>query len=437
MTDVTADEPPVLADLRWRGLVQDSTDQAALARALGSGPVTFYCGFDPTAPSLHVGHLLQVLTMRRLQLAGHRPLALVGGATGLVGDPKPTAERALVDEQTAAGWAQRLRGQLAPFFDFDGPAAARLVDNLEWTAGLSAISFLRDVGKHFSVNRMLDRDAVSRRLDSATGISYTEFSYVLLQSNDYVELRRRYDCRLQIGGSDQWGNISAGVELVRRVDQQHVHAFTTPLLVKSDGTKYGKTESGTLWLDPSMTSPYAFYQYWFNVDDADVGMLLRRLTFLPADTIGELESATVHSPAQRQAQRVLAAEVTQLVHGTAAVEQARRASAALFGSASLHELDPATLEAALRTVPNAEARSGAGSTEGRHTYADLAVLTGLVPSKGAARRTVAEGGLYANNERVTDADEPVDLARCLHGRWLVLRRGRRSVAGVDLHQTSA
>jgi tyrosyl-tRNA synthetase len=437
MTDVTADEPPLLSDLRWRGLLQDCTDPAALARALGSGPVTFYCGFDPTAPSLHVGHLLQVLTMRRLQQAGHRPLALVGGATGLVGDPKPTSERALVDEQTAAGWAQRLRGQLAPFFDFDGPAAARLVDNLEWTAGLSAISFLRDLGKHFSVNRMLDRDAVSRRLDSATGISYTEFSYVLLQSNDYVELRRRFDCRLQIGGSDQWGNISAGVELVRRVDQQHVHAFTTPLLVKSDGTKYGKTESGTLWLDPSMTSPYAFYQYWFNVDDADVGMLLRRLTFLDPDAIVELEAATADRPAERRAQRVLAAEVTGLVHGTAAVEQARRASAALFGSASLHEVDPATLEAALRTVPHAEVPAAVGPAQGRPSYADLAVLTGLVPSKGAARRTAAEGGLYVNNERVTDADEVVDLGRCLHGRWLVLRRGRRSVAGVDLQQTSA
>jgi tyrosyl-tRNA synthetase len=432
MTTPAVAEPAVLADLRWRGLLQDSTDPAALARSLGSGPVTFYCGFDPTAPSLHVGHLLQVLTMRRLQQAGHRPLALVGGATGLIGDPKPTAERTLVDQQTAAGWADRLRGQLAPFFDLEGPVAAQLVDNLEWTAGLSTIAFLRDVGKHFSVNRMLDRDAVARRLDSTAGISYTEFSYVLLQAHDFLELRRRFDCRLQLGGSDQWGNITAGVELVRRVDHEQVHAFTTPLLVKSDGTKYGKTEDGTVWLDPALTSPYAFYQYWFNVDDADVGMLLRRLTFLPAEAILGLEQATAQRPAAREGQRALAAEVTGLVHGPAAVEQSRQASAALFGTAELAQVDAATLAAALQTVPHAVSRPGVGSADGRPTYADLAVLVGLAPSKGAARRTAAEGGLYVNNERVGDADEPVDLQRRLHGRWLVLRRGRRSVAGVDL-----
>jgi tyrosyl-tRNA synthetase len=428
----TTVNPGLLDDLQWRGLVQDSTDVAALGQALQGGPVTFYCGFDPTAPSLHVGHLLQVLTMARLQRAGHRPLVLVGGATGLIGDPKPTAERSLVDRDTAAGWARRLREQMEPFFDFTGPAAARMVDNLDWTAELGAIDLLRDVGKHFSVNRMLDRDAVARRLESTSGISFTEFSYVLLQSNDYLELFRRFDCRLQIGGSDQWGNITAGVDLVRRVDHAHVHAFTTPLLVKADGEKYGKTEGGTVWLDPDLTSPYAFYQYWFNVDDADVGMLLRRLTFLDRQAVETLDEATATAPARRAAQRALAAEVTGLVHGRQAVAQAEAASAALFGSGDLGEVEEATLAAALQTVPHTRVEPGADVP----SYADLAVATGLVPSKGAARRTAAEGGLYVNNHRVVEADSAADLEELLHGRWLVLRRGRRAVAGVDLPYTA-
>jgi tyrosyl-tRNA synthetase len=427
----TLTDPGLLADLQWRGLVQDSTDLTALGAALAAGPVTFYCGFDPTGPSLHIGHLLQVLTARRLQQAGHRPLLLVGGATGLIGDPKPTAERSLVDMQTAHEWSVTMRTQMEPFFDFDGPAAATMVDNLAWTAELSAIAFLRDIGKHFSVNRMLDRDAVSRRLDSASGISYTEFSYVLLQSNDYVELFRRYGCRLQFGGSDQWGNITAGVDLVRRVEAEHVHAFTTPLLVKADGTKYGKTEGGAVWLDPALTTPYAFYQYWLNVDDADVGMLLRRLTFLPRDTILGLERETAQQPARRSAQRALAAELTGLVHGGRAVEQAETASAALFGSRSLHDVEESTLAAALETVPHTRVRGEVP------TYADLLVATGLVPSKGAARRTAKEGGLYVNNERVVDADHAPGQGDLLHGRWLVLRRGRRSVAGVDLEPALA
>jgi tyrosyl-tRNA synthetase len=423
----TTPDPGLLDDLRWRALLQDTTDVDKLAADLRAAPVTFYCGFDPTGPSLHVGHLLQALTMRRLQLAGHRPLALVGGATGLIGDPKPTTERSLVDEQTAAGWAARLRSQLERFFDFDGPAGVRMVDNLEWTAGLSTIDFLRDVGKHFSVNRMLDRDAVASRLGSASGLSFTEFSYVLLQAHDYLQLFRRYGCRLQLGGSDQWGNITAGVDLVRRVEQAHVHAVTTPLLVKSDGTKYGKTEGGTVWLDPSLTSPYAFHQYWFNVDDADVGGLLRRLTFLDHDRIEALDEATRQRPAAREAQRTLAAQVTGLVHGTAAVHQAETAAAALFGAASLAEVDAPTLEQALGTVPHVQVPADA-----RLSVADLAVATGLVASKGAARRTAAEGGLYVNNERVVEADAPVAPTVLLHGRWLVLRRGRRTVAGVDV-----
>jgi len=418
----------LMADLQWRGLIQDSTDATALAAALQAGPVTFYCGFDPTAPSLHVGHLLQVLTMRRLQRAGHRPLVLVGGATGLIGDPKPSAERTLVDKETARSWASRLRAQMEPFFDFTGPTAATMVDNLDWTSDLTAIDFLRDVGKHFSVNRMLDRDAVARRLDSAAGISYTEFSYVLLQSNDYVELFRRYDCRLQIGGSDQWGNITAGVDLIRRVEGGHVHAFTTPLLLKSDGTKYGKSEGGTVWLDPTLTSPYAFYQYWFNVEDADVSMLLRRLTFLSRPHIEELEEATSTHPARRAAQRALAAEITGLVHGTHAMARVEAASAALFGRGELSELDPDTLASALATVPHVRVDPGGAPP----SYADLMVATGLVPSKGAARRAAQEGGLYVNNERVADADDELAAEHSLHGRWLVLRRGRRAIAGVDL-----
>jgi tyrosyl-tRNA synthetase len=420
-------------DLLWRGLVQDSTDLDRLRVLLGTPGATFYCGFDPTGPSLHVGHLLQVVTARRLQQAGHRPLLLVGGATGLIGDPKPGAERSLVERDVAATWGSTMRAQMEPFFDFTGDAAAQMVNNVDWTAPLSTIDFLRDVGKHFSVNRMLDRDAVSRRLDSAAGISYTEFSYVLLQAHDYVELFRRYDCRLQFGGSDQWGNITAGVDLVRRMESEHVHAFTTPLLLKSDGTKYGKTEGGAVWLSPELTSPYAFYQYWFNTDDADVGMLLRRLTFVPKERILELDELTATQPARRAAQRALASEVTAAVHGAAAVAAAEAASAALFGRGSLADVDAATLAAALATVPHATLEHASGP----ESVADVLVQTGLSPSKGAARRAASEGGVYANNERVADADVEVTSLPLLHGRWLVLRRGRRTVAGVDVSATGA
>jgi len=432
MDDDSDSEKPsstdVLEELQWRGLVQDSTDLERLRELIGRPGATFYCGFDPTGPGLHVGHLLQVVTARRLQLAGHRPLLLVGGATGLIGDPKPSAERQLLDVDTARQWAAKLRSQMEPFFDFAGPAAARMVNNVDWTSPLSTIDFLRDIGKHFSVNRMLDRDAVSRRLDSATGISYTEFSYVLLQSNDYVELYRRYGCRLQFGGSDQWGNITAGVDLVRRMEGEQVHAFTTPLLVKSDGTKYGKTEGGAIWLDPELTSPYAFYQYWFNTDDADVGMLLRRLTFLDAQRLAELDELTASQPARRAAQRELASQVTSLVHGAEAVVAAEAASAALFGRGQIAALDPRTLADALTTVPHTRVDPSSEVV----TVADLLVATGLTPSKGAARRAAADGGVYVNNERVTDADMQLTRSDALHQRWLVLRRGRRTVAGVDM-----
>ena len=431
-TPAPASTDSLLDELQWRGLIQDSTDADDLRGLLDTPGATFYCGFDPTGPSLHVGHLLQVVTARRLQLAGHRPLLLVGGATGLIGDPKPSAERSLVERDTAQQWGAAMRVQMERFFDFDSSAPARMVNNVDWTAALSTIDFLRDVGKHFSVNRMLDREAVSRRLDSSSGISYTEFSYVLLQANDYVELFRRYNCRLQFGGSDQWGNITAGVDLVRRVEGAHVHAFTTPLLLKSDGTKYGKTEGGAVWLDPDLTSPYSFYQYWFNTEDADVGMLLRRLTFLSRERVAELEELTATQPARRAAQRVLAAELTALVHGDEAVEQAEAASAALFGRGDLAALTPQTLSSALSTVPHVVL----GAHDPR-SLADLMVATGLTPSKGAARRAASEGGVYVNNERVEDADVEVSATHLLHGRWLVLRRGRRTVAGVDTSPTQA
>ncbi len=414
----------IFDELQWRGLIADSTDPDALRAALAAGPVTFYVGFDPTAPSLHVGHLVQVLTARRLQQAGHRPLALVGGATGLIGDPKEAGERTLNDPAVVAEWTSRLRRQIEPFLDFDGPAAATMVDNVEWTAPLSAIELLRDIGKHFSVNRMLDREAVSVRL-AGPGISYTEFSYVLLQSNDYLELHRRYGCDLQLGGSDQWGNITAGVDLIRRVTSDRVHALSTPLLTKADGTKFGKTESGALWLDPSLTSPYAFYQYWVNADDRDVVRYLRVFSFRSREEIEELERAVAQSPAGREAQRALARDLTVLLHGAAEAERAVAASRALFGQGEMRELEADVLEAALAEAPHTEATADS-------TYADLLVVTGLVPSKSAARRAIGEGGVHANNRRLDlgEADQVPAAAEYLHGRWLVLRRGKRAMAGV-------
>ncbi len=415
----------ILDDLDWRGLLAQTTDRAELEAALAEPPVTFYCGFDPTAPSLHVGHLTQVLTMRRLQLAGHRPLALVGGATGLIGDPKPSAERQLHDVSVVEGWVAGIRDQLARFLAFtDQPSGALMVNNLDWTAPMDVLSFLRDVGKHFSVNRMLDREAVRARLDG-TGISYTEFSYVLLQSLDYLELFRRHGCRLQIGGSDQWGNITAGVELVRRVDGGHVHALTTTLLTKADGTKFGKTEGGAVWLDPQLTSPYAFYQFWVNTDDRDVVRYLKIFTFLSHEEIDGLEAATKERPQARRAQRALAEELTTLVHGAQECARVVAASQALFGQGDLAALDPATLRAALAETPHV---SVSGDLP---PVVDLLAETGLAPSKSAARRTIAEGGAYLNNDKVLAEDARPTAADLLHGRWLVLRRGKRNVAGVE------
>lgn len=417
---MTNDAPDLLDDLEWRGLVAHSTDRDALREALAAGGVRFYVGFDPTAPSLHMGHLVQVLTARRLQQAGHVPYALVGGATGMIGDPRDSGERTLNSLDTVKAWVERVRAQIEPFLDFDGPAAATMVNNYDWTASLSTIDFLREVGKHFPVNRMLARDVVSKRLES--GLSYTEFSYVLLQSWDYLNLYRDHGVTLQFGGSDQWGNLTAGAELVRRADGARVHAFTTPLLTKSDGTKYGKTEGGALWLDPEMLSPYGFHQFWLNVEDEKVGELLRVFTFLDREEVRELERQTAEEPWKRAGQKRLADEVTTLVHGAAETEHAKAAAQALFGGGDLRDLPAATLAAALSEAGSTEAAAGT-------SYVDLLVASGLAASKGEARRTVAEGGAYLNNERVTDVELVPGEQDLVAGRWLVLRRGKKRLAG--------
>ena len=415
----------IVDELQWRGLIALSTDEDALRKAFADGPVTFYCGFDPTAPSLHLGNLVQILTMRRIQQAGNLPLGLVGGATGLIGDPKPTAERVLNDPETVAAWVERLRGQISRFLDFEGEYAARMVNNLDWTSGMSAISLLRDVGKYFRVNNMIAKEAVARRLNSDAGISYTEFSYQILQGMDYLELNRRYGCALQTGGSDQWGNLTAGTDLIRKADGKSAHALATPLIVKADGTKFGKTESGTIWLDPELTTPYAFYQFWLNADDRDVPKFLRIFSFRSKDEIEELERETTERPAARLAQRALAEELTTLVHGADQYERAVAASKALFGQGDLADLEAPTLASALAEVPSAQVPE-------LLPIVDLLVATGLAPSRSAARRTVKEGGAYLNNAKVTDEEAMPAAADLLHGRWLVLRRGKRNLAVVEL-----
>lgn len=415
----------ILDELTWRGLIAQSTDLDALRRDCDAGAITLYGGFDPTAPSLHIGNLVLILTLRRFQQAGHRPLALVGGATGLIGDPKATSERTLNSREVVAEWVDRIRRQIEPFLEFDGPNSARMVNNLDWTQPLSAIDFLRDVGKHFRVNRMLAKEAVSARLNSEAGISYTEFSYQLLQAMDFLELYRRDRCTLQIGGSDQWGNLTAGIDLIHRVEQRSVHALATPLITKADGTKFGKTESGTVWLDPALTSPYAFYQFWINAEDAQVGEYLRVFTDLSREEIAALELETAQRPQTRAAQRVLAAQVTTLVHGPEEAQRAVMASEALFGRGELRELDERTLDAAM-----AEAPTGKVLLADRPTIVDLLVASGLASSKGAARRTVREGGAAVNNAKVGDEGWTPTESDLLPGGWLVLRRGRRHTAGV-------
>jgi len=422
---VTVD-PTLLDDLEWRGLLAHSTDLDALRAALSGGSVRFYVGFDPTAPSLHMGHLVQVLTARRLQLAGHTPYALVGGATGMIGDPRDSGERTLNSLDTVKEWVERVRRQIEPFLTFDGDNAATMVNNYDWTASLSTIDFLRDIGKHFPVNRMLARDVVSRRLES--GISYTEFSYVLLQSLDFLNLYRDHGVTLQFGGSDQWGNLTAGVELIRRADGGKAHAFATPLLTKADGTKYGKTEGGALWLDPEMMSPYAFYQFWLNAEDEKVGELLRVFTFFSREEIEELEARHAEKPFLRVGQRALAEHVTSLVHGPEETERIKAASAALFGGGDLREVGWPTLHAALGTARELVTVPA----DAVPSIVDLLVETGLTQSKGEARRAVAEGGAYLNNARVDDPEYVPTDADLIEDRLLVLRRGKKSFAGVEV-----
>ncbi|WP_460863720.1 tyrosine--tRNA ligase [Nocardiopsis coralliicola] len=425
----------IVDELEWRGLLAQTTDLDELRKALVDAPVTLYCGFDPTAGSLHVGHLTQILTLARFQRAGHRPIALVGGGTGLIGDPKPSAERTLNSPETVAGWVRTLGSQLSAFLRFtpEGaePAAtdAVLANNADWLGSMSALEMFRDVGKHFSLNQMLQRETVRSRLDG-DGMSYTEFSYVLLQSYDFVQLYRRYGCTLQTGGSDQWGNITAGMELVRRMDGNgphgRAHGLTTNLLTKADGTKFGKTETGTVWLDPELTSPYAFYQFWLNADDRDVVRYLKVFSFRTREEIGELARQTEERPAARAAQRALAEELTALVHGADECAKAAAAGHALFGRADLADLDAATLGAALAEVPGT-ALDGLGAGV---PVVDLLAAAELVPSKSAARRAVQDGGAYLNNAKVTDVDAVATEADLLFGRYLVLRRGKRSAGGV-------
>jgi len=413
----------VLDELKWRGLVAHSTDEEALSAHFDDGPVTFYVGFDPTAPSIHMGNLVQMVVARHLQAAGHKPLILVGGSTGQIGDPKQTAERSLNDPVLVAGWVQRITDQVSRFISFEGDNAATVVNNLDWTGGMTVIEFLRDVGKHFPVNRMLARDVVANRLES--GISYTEFSYVLLQSLDYRELFRRHQCTLQTGGSDQWGNITAGVELIRRSDGERVHALATPLLTKADGTKFGKTEAGTVWLDPEMTSPYAFHQFFLNAEDAKVVDYLKVFSSRSREEIEQLADETERAPHLRAAQRALADDVTDLVHGVGERKAATKAAQALFGKAELRDLDERTLAAATAGLNPV-------SVDGEMpTMADALVLAGVVASKSAARRTIAEGGAYLNNERIADADAPLTRGGLLAGGYAILRRGRKTLGALQ------
>jgi tyrosyl-tRNA synthetase len=415
----------ILDDLAWRGLISQTTGDDELRAAIDAGPITLYCGFDPTAPSLHIGNLVQILTQRRFQDAGHHSLMLVGGATGLIGDPKMAGERTLNPVELAHEWVELIRAQIEPFMNFEGDNPARMVNNYEWTKDLSAIELLRDIGKYYRLGTMIAKDTVARRLNSDGGISYTEFSYQLLQGLDFLELYRRYGCTLQTGGSDQWGNLTSGTELTRKAEGVTVHALATPLITKADGTKFGKTESGTVWLDPNLTSPYAFYQFWLNAADADVVGYLKVFTFLSREDIGRLELAVAQEPFKREAQRRLAREVTSLVHGETAAQGASDASEALFGRGELASLDESTLAGCAKEL-------GGGAVPPGTSVVDALVEAGVVESKSAARRAVQEGGAYVNNVKVTDADATLDSAEALAGGWFVLRRGKKTIGIVRL-----
>jgi tyrosyl-tRNA synthetase len=410
----------ILDELKWRGLVALSTDEKELRTAL-EGAITYYCGFDPTAPSLHLGNLVQLLTMRRLQLAGHRPLAIVGGATGLIGDPKPNSERTLYDKKTVAEWVSKLAEQTKGFLDFAGTNAAKIVNNLDWTMGYSAIDFLREIGKHYRVGKMLSKDAVSARLNSDAGISYTEFSYQILQGLDFLELFRRHNCTLQTGGSDQWGNLTSGADLIHKVEGKSVHLIATPLITSADGKKFGKSEGNAIWLDAELTSPYAMYQFWLNSDDADVIDRLKVFTFLTRQEISELAMAVQEEPQTRSAQRTLALCVTELVHSTEEALAAEKASLALFGAGDLSQLDEKTLRSALTELPNAVLP---------HTSSVVQALvaTGLVDSNGAAKRAIQQGSVSVNKVKVEGEDST--FGSLLAGDMAVLSRGKKNLAGV-------
>ncbi|WP_346922974.1 tyrosine--tRNA ligase [Glutamicibacter creatinolyticus] len=413
-------------ELKWRGLVHVSTDDAALEEALANETVTYYCGFDPTAASLHLGHLVQLLNMRRLQLAGHKPLALVGGSTGLIGDPRQSAERVLNTRETVAEWVASLQSQVSRYLSFEGENAVRLVNNLDWTQNVSALDFLRDIGKYFRVGTMIKKEIVAARLNSDEGISYTEFSYQVLQGFDFLELHRQYGCTLQTGGSDQWGNLTSGTELIRKVEGKHVHAFGTPLITNSDGTKFGKSEGNAIWLDPDMCSPYTFYQFWLNTADADVIDRLKVFTFLTRAEIEEMATEVAERPHQRKAQRTLAWLVTSLVHGEDATEKVIAASAAVFGNDELGEIDLPTLQAVIAELPSAKIKAD-----------ELGILnvlqtSGLSKSQSEARRTVGEGGAYVNNRKVQGIDSELSVDDFLHQRYAIIRRGKKNMAVLEL-----
>jgi tyrosyl-tRNA synthetase len=420
----------IIDELSWRGLIADSTNLDELRLALKSGRVTMYGGFDPTAPGLHIGNLVLLVTLRRLQLAGHRPIGLVGGATGLIGDPSgKSSERVLNSRDTVAEWVERIRGEVSRFLDFDaGESSALIVSNLDWTGPMPVLDFLRDIGKHFSVNRMLDRESVKARLE-AGGISYTEFSYQLLQSMDFLELYRRYGCTLQLGGSDQWGNLVAGVGLIRSVEGASMHALATPLITKPDGSKYGKSEGGAIWLSPDLMTPYAFYQFWLNVSDAEVPSLLRVFSFRSREEIEALAQESAERPAARAGQRALAEEMTTLVHGPEETQRAIVASQALFGQGELAELDERTLAAAVAELRPHQVDADAGSLP---PLANLMAEAGVVASVSEARRAISGGGAYLNNRKITEVGAVPGAGDLLHGRYLILRRGKRTVGAVEL-----
>jgi len=411
----------ILDELKWRGLVAQTTDEPALREALAEGPITVYCGFDPTAPSLHFGNLVQLIVLRHLQRAGHRVLCLVGGSTGLIGDPKATAERVLKTKEQTAEWVEAIQRQVQPFLDFEGDNPATMVNNLDWTAPMSALDFLRDIGKHFRVNQMIKKDAVAARLNSNDGISYTEFSYQLLQGLDYLHLYRELGCTLQTGGIDQWGNLTAGVDLIHRVEQTSVHLLTTPLITTADGTKFGKSEGNAVWLSASMTSPYAFYQYWINVEDASVIGYLKVFTDRTREQIAAMEMSLAQTPFKREAQKTLAADVTTLVHGAKATSAVQAASEVLFGKGDPTALDADTLRDATAELPGGEVALGA-------SVVDVLVATGLVDSRNAARRVITDGGASVNNVRVADPEAVLTENDFLHGQVALVRRGRKSLA---------